>query len=106
MRRTTAIAIGTLTLALLCTGLATGAGSAGKGMCRGKAVTITEDRKGDPIGPGKDVVLGTRGRDVVNLAGGDDKFYGDAGNDIACAGPGEDLLLGGDDDDAMFGGRG
>jgi hypothetical protein len=60
MRRTTAIAIGTLTLALLCTGLATGAGSAGKGMCRGKAVTITEDRKGDPIGPGKDVVLGTR----------------------------------------------
>ena len=74
MRRTTAIAIGTLTLALLCTQLATGAGSAGKGTCRGKAVTITEDRNGDPSGPGKDVVLGTRGRDVVNIAGGDDMF--------------------------------
>lgn len=50
MSRATAIAFGALVaaLALLCAQLATGAAPTGKRTCRGQAVTIAEDRHGDP----------------------------------------------------------
>lgn len=78
----------------------------GRVSCQGKPVTITKGRGGKPIGPGKDVVVGTNGRDVVNLSGGDDKFYGSGGDDLVCGGSGEDLLLGGNGDDTIYGGAG
>ena len=71
--------------------------------CHGVAVTITENKKGDPLSNHDDLVLGTNHRDVVNLLGGDDRIYGDDGNDLVCGGQGEDLLLGGDDDDKLYG---
>lgn len=74
--------------------------------CRGVPVTITENEKGDPISNGDDLVIGSRGRDVVNLAGGDDKFDGAEGDDLACAGSGEDLMLGYTGDDTLYGGAG
>ena len=102
MKRTRLIALAAMAATLAATQLASGAAPGSKQTCRGLSVTITENRKGDPIGAGKDVVLGTNHRDVVNLAGGNDKFYGDDGNDVACAGPGEDLLLGADDEDGVM----
>ncbi|HET6830593.1 MAG TPA: hypothetical protein VFH44_04500 [Solirubrobacterales bacterium] len=106
MRRTSLTVIAALGLALLAAQLAPGAGAGGKRTCRGLAVTITKNERGERIGGGKDVVIGSNRRDVVNLAGGNDKFYGGGGDDVACAGPGEDLLLGADDDDELFGGGG
>ena len=62
-----------------------------------------QEQEGRSLSNGKDVVLGTNKRDVVNLGGGDDKIYGDDGNDLVCGGPGEDLLLGADDEDELYG---
>ena len=41
--------------------------------CRGVTVTVTENNRGDPIGPGKDLVTTGNGRDVINLGAGNDK---------------------------------
>ncbi len=74
--------------------------------CHGVPVTITENKKGDPLSNRDDVVIGTRKRDVVNLLGGNDKIYGDRGDDLICGGSGRDLLLGGPGDDVEYGDQG
>jgi len=58
MRRTRLIALAALA-ATAVTQLASGAAPGSKQTCRGLSVTITENRKGDPIGPGKDATVAT-----------------------------------------------
>ncbi len=55
---------------------------------------------------GKDDLIGTPLRDVVNLLGGNDSFDGGLGDDIVCGGSGKDRLAGGAGNDRIFGDSG
>lgn len=95
-------------LTLLAAGFAGAADAEALGTlkCHGKAATIITTNKGQPFGPGRDVVDGTRGRDVIVTLGGRDEVYGDGGNDLICTGGGNDYVYGGDGDDRIWGGGG
>ena len=67
--------------------------------CAGRRPTI--------IGtPGRDVLRGTNGPDVIMGLGGADMISGGNGNDIICGGAGADVLDGGNGDDQILGGFG
>jgi Ca2+-binding RTX toxin-like protein len=55
---------------------------------------------------GKDNMIGTPLRDVVNLLGGSDTFDGGLGDDIICGGGGKDRLSGGAGNDRVYGDSG
>ena len=65
--------------------------------------------------PGANVLVGGKGRDVIDGRGGPDSLHGDGGNDVLLGGPGadtidggggRDLLAGEGGDDALVGGLG
>ncbi|MCL6285092.1 endonuclease/exonuclease/phosphatase family protein [Ruegeria sp. 2012CJ41-6] len=68
----------------------------------------------DPNDPGE-LLLGSKGRDVIEGTGrsdvilgfkGRDQLFGQDGNDVIFGGRGRDLIEGGDGDDTLSGGRG
>jgi RTX calcium-binding nonapeptide repeat (4 copies) len=62
------------------------------------------DRPGARRGsPRSDLLVGTRGDDVICGGAGADVLVGRGGDDILVGGPGADVLLGGDGMDRMFG---
>jgi Ca2+-binding RTX toxin-like protein len=56
--------------------------------------------------PGRDVLRGGDGVDVLVGLGGNDVIFGHNGDDILCGGPGNDVLRGYWDNDTLFGGPG
>ncbi len=74
--------------------------------CNGKPATITTNDDGDPVGPGKDEISGTRGRDVIVTLGGRDTVFGNGGADLICLGGGNDYSWGDAGDDRIWGGGG
>jgi Tol biopolymer transport system component len=69
------------------------------GKCFGHAATVVGTS-------GKNVLKGTRRRDVIVALGGNDKVRSGAGNDLICAGGGRDKVKGGRGNDKVAGGAG
>ena len=67
--------------------------------CAGRRPTIVGT-------PGRDVLRGTNGPDVIMGLGGADVISGGNGNDVICGGAGADILDGGNGDDQILGGFG
>ena len=68
-------------------------------MCQGLPATIVGT-------PGRDLLLGTNGDDVIVADAGNDLVLGFGGDDVICAGAGNDLVLAGRGDDVIDGGPG
>lgn len=97
VRRTTASALGVITIATL---LAYAPAIAGASPTFESAeCTITGT-------PGPDLLRGTSGNDVICGKGGNDVIVGLSGHDILRGGPGADRLVGGPGNDALAGGAG
>ncbi len=101
---TLAAVIATVSLAALTVGPA-GAERAGA-KCDGKAVTITADQSGDPIGGGDERIDGTNGDDVINAGGGNDRVDAFGGDDLVCGGGGRDRIEGDFGKDTVIGNAG
>ncbi len=75
--------------------------------CNGLTPTIVAVAGVPTFGTGgSDVILGTRGRDVINGRGGDDTICSLGGADVVNAGAGDDVVLAGGGADLVRGGRG
>ena len=53
--------------------------------------------------PGRDILFGTRGDDVICGFGGNDIIFSGRGDDIVMGGPGNDIILGGRGRDQLYG---
>jgi Ca2+-binding RTX toxin-like protein len=100
-----ATAVAALMLFLLVVPAGPGA-AADRLRCKGKAATITEDNRGNPIDNDRDYISGTRRADVIVSLGGNDEIYSGGGNDLICTGGGNDYVFSDSGDDRIYGGDG
>jgi uncharacterized protein len=67
-----------------------------KAFCKGVPATIVG-------GPGRDVITGTKGDDVIVARGGNDRIDAGRGDDLVCSGGGNDRVHGGRGRDVIYG---
>lgn len=78
----------------------------------GSTVSVTPSSPFSPNGellegtPGKDLILGKNGNNIVKAYEGDDVIFEDGGNDIIDAGNGNDIVYSGADNDLVMAGNG